>query len=86
MQPLQLLKSACVCKDWTEIAARDCYWERLVRRDYAVDADDLRPPPRPVKQLWLAMRRAFRAVVRSESSMPPMRSDLPAVSRGAVAH
>ena len=47
MQPLQLLKSACVCKDWTEIAARDCYWERLVRRDYAVDADDLRPPPRP---------------------------------------
>ena len=24
MQPLQLLKSACVCKDWTEIAARDC--------------------------------------------------------------
>ena len=42
MQPLQLLKSACVCKDWTEIAARDCYWERLVRRDYAVDADDRR--------------------------------------------
>ena len=88
MQPLQLLKSACVCKDWTEIAARDCYWERLVRRDYAVDADDLRPPPRPVKQLWLAMRRAFRAVVRSEGAMPPMpmRGDLPAVSRGAVAH
>ena len=87
MQPLQLLKSACVCKDWTEIAARDCYWERLVRRDYAVDADDLRPPPRPVKQLWLAMRRAFRAVVRSEGAMPPMRmrGDLPAVSRGAVA-
>ena len=26
MQPLQLLKSACVCKDWTEIAARDVYW------------------------------------------------------------
>ena len=23
MQPLQLLKSACVCKDWTEIAARE---------------------------------------------------------------
>ena len=88
MQPLQLLKSACVCKDWTEIAARDVYWERLVRRDYAVDADDLRPPPRPVKQLWLAMRRAFRAVVRSEGAMPPMRmrGDLPAVSRGAVAH
>ena len=85
MQPLQR-KSACVCKDWTEIAARDVYWERLVRRDYAVDADDLRPPPRPVKQLWLAMRRAFRAVVRSEGAMPPMRSDLPAVSRGAVAH
>ncbi len=59
-----------------------------MRRDYAVDSDDLRPPPRPVKQLWLAMRRAFRAVVRSEGAMPmpPMRGDLPAVSRGAVAH
>ena len=101
MQPLQLLKSACVCKDWTEIAARDVYWERLVRRDYAVDADDLRPPPRPVKQLWLAMRRAFRASNTGAHAQRPagglarrhgafgtmrMRGDLPAVSRGAVAH
>ena len=31
------------------------------------------------------MRRAG-AVVRSEGAMPPMRGDLPAVSRGAVAH
>ena len=49
-----------------------------MRRDYAVDADDLRPPPRPVKQLWLAMRRAFRAVVRSEGAMPPAHAQRPA--------
>lgn len=86
MCPVQLLKAACVCKGWTEIAARDIYWERLVKRDYCLDAEDLRPRPRPVKQLWLAMRRAFRAVARAGDAMPPltMGGDLPVLSRSAL--
>mmetsp|Transcript_36591 Transcript_36591/g.113208 ORF Transcript_36591/g.113208 Transcript_36591/m.113208 type:complete len:151 (-) Transcript_36591:144-596(-) len=66
-----LLASACVCRSWRGIAARDCFWRRIMREEYSLDPENLDPPPRPVKQLWLAMNRAFRALLHDGSPHAP---------------
>ena len=37
---------------------------------YALDPDEVDPPPKPVKTLWLTMRRAFRSLLAESAPSP----------------
>ena len=58
------------------------YWRVIVREDYSVDPSSIDPPPRPVKALWLKMKRAFRSLLAEQAPPPPgVRAPLPVVGR-----
>ena len=51
--------------------------------EYSLDPGSLDPPPRPVKQLWFSMRRAFRSLLSDTRapSAPGMNRPLPVLAQ-----
>ena len=66
-----LLAAGVVSRHWHSIATADQFWRVIVREDYSLDPACIDPPPRPVKALWLKMRRAFRSLLASDAAPPP---------------
>lgn len=83
MDAATLLAASSVCGRWATLCQRDVYWAAIVRDEYALDPDEVDPPPKPVKALWLTMRRAFRALLVSANAAP---GPLPAPSPPIAVH
>lgn len=79
MDSATLLASAKVCARWSRLCGKDVYWRNIVKEEYALDSDQVDPPPTPVKKLWLHLRRAFRALL-VESAAPSGAAPLPALA------
>ena len=63
--------TSVVSRHWHSIATADQFWRVIVREDYSLDPACIDPPPRPVKALWLKMRRAFRSLLAADAAPPP---------------
>ncbi|KAJ8599079.1 hypothetical protein CTAYLR_007615 [Chrysophaeum taylorii] len=65
MDSATLLTAAAVCQDWRNLATRDDLWDRILKLEFSIQADSLNPAPRPLKRLWIQMRRTFRYLLVS---------------------
>lgn len=65
MDSSSLLAAAVVCHGWRKIASRDDFWTTILRVEFAIEVDSLEPAPKPLKRLWIQMRRTFRSLLMS---------------------
>lgn len=57
MDSTTLITAAVVCHGWRTLATCDVLWQRILKLEFSIEADSLAPPPRPLKRLWIQMRR-----------------------------
>lgn len=58
-----LMTAAAVSRAWRKVAVKDDFWYEILKTEFSIEADSLRPPPRPLRRLWFQMRRTFRSLL-----------------------
>lgn len=63
MDSASLMTAGAVCHGWRRLATCDTLWQRILKAEFSIEADTLRPPPQPLMRLWIQMRRTFRSLL-----------------------